>query len=145
MPHSTPSLPTRDCNDNTAVKQGCLLLLRLREDQWSCDEEGRLVRAAPGLASNSQKEIGACHYCGSMKFSYGSGCGSIPLTNGSGCGSWSCHFRQWSSRCHQKLNFLSFFAHYFLKIHLHHFSKIKIIKKSKTVGINVFFTMFAWW
>ena len=42
---------------------------------------------------------------------------SMPLTNGSGCGSGSCYFRQWRQR--------SFFAYYFLKVHLHHFSKIK--------------------
>jgi hypothetical protein len=42
-----------------------------------------------------------------------------PLTNGSG----SCSFRQWPSRRQQ---FLSCFAYYFLKGHLHHSSRIKI-------------------
>ncbi len=39
-----------------------------------------------------------------------------------------------------KINwFLSFFAYYFFKVYLHHFSKIKSHKKShKTVEINVF-------
>jgi hypothetical protein len=42
-----------------------------------------------------------------------------------------------------KLNFILFFskvfAYYFLKLHLHNFSK------SQTVGIKVFLTIFAWW
>ncbi len=38
----------------------------------------------------------------------------------------------------------NFFAYYFLKVHLHHFSKIKRHKKShKTVGIKVFLTISA--
>ncbi len=39
--------------------------------------------------------------------------------------------------------FLVFFAHYFLKVHLHHSSKIKSQKEYKTVEIRVF--IFAWW
>ncbi len=40
----------------------------------------------------------------------------------------------------------SFSAYYFLKVHLHLFSKIKKSKRSpKTVGITVFLTIFAWW
>ncbi len=54
----------------------------------------------------------------------GSGFGS-----GSGCGSGSCFFRHWPSRRHQKLNFKkSFSAYYF---NLHHFSKIKVQRKSQ--------------
>ncbi len=61
-------------------------------------------------------------------------CGPIPLTNGSG----SCCFPQWSSRRQQKV----IFAYYFLKVHLHYFLKIRIIKRSrKTVGINMFFLL----
>jgi hypothetical protein len=38
----------------------------------------------------------------------------------------------------------SFSAYYFLKVHLHHFSKIKSPKRShKTVGIKDFLTIFA--
>jgi hypothetical protein len=38
----------------------------------------------------------------------------------------------------------SFSVYYFLKLHLHHFSKIKSPKRShKTVGIKDFFTIFA--
>ncbi len=38
--------------------------------------------------------------------------------------------------------FLSFFAYYFLKLHLHHYSKIKESKRShKTVGIKVLLTL----
>ena len=52
---------------------------------------------------------------------------SVPLTNGSGSG--SCSFRHWLSRCLQKKVFSTFFAYYFLKLHLHHFSKIKSNKE----------------
>ncbi len=50
---------------------------------------------------------------------------SVPLINGSG----SCYFRQWPSRWQLKSDFYSFFAYYFLKLHLHHFSKIKCNKE----------------
>ncbi len=44
----------------------------------------------------------------------------------------------------KKLNSFLFFASlpYFLKVHLHHFSK-KSYRSHKTVGINVFLTIFA--
>jgi hypothetical protein len=51
--------------------------------------------------------------------------GSIPPTNGSG----SCYFRQWPSRHQQKKKISSFFAYYFMKVHSHHFSKIKSHKE----------------
>ncbi len=67
--------------------------------------------------------------------------GSMPLTNGSG----SCYFRHWPSRCQQKTNFLkSFFAYYFLKVHLHHFSKIKSPKEvtnSRNQGFTYYFCL----
>jgi hypothetical protein len=45
-------------------------------------------------------------------------------------------------RCQQKNNFLKrFSAYYFLKAHLHHFSKIK---SQKAGGIKAFLTIFAW-
>ncbi len=47
--------------------------------------------------------------------------------SGSGSGSRSCSFCQWPSRYHIFLP--SFFAYYFLKIHLHHSSKIKLHKE----------------
>ncbi len=52
-------------------------------------------------------------------------CGSVPRTNGSGSG--SCYFRHWPSIRQQKiiLFHLSFSPGYFLKLHLHHFSKIQ--------------------
>jgi hypothetical protein len=53
--------------------------------------------------------------------------GSMPLTTGSG----SCYFRSLPSRRKQKIIIKSFSAYYFLKIHLNHFSKIKILKKSQ--------------
>ncbi len=34
-------------------------------------------------------------------------------------------------------------AFYFLEVHLHHFSKIKVKKSHKIVGIKVFLTIFA--
>jgi hypothetical protein len=41
----------------------------------------------------------------------------------------------------KKTNFFkSFSAYYFLKVHLHHFSKTKNKKKSQTGGIKVFLT-----
>jgi hypothetical protein len=36
-----------------------------------------------------------------------------------------------------------FSAYYFLKVHLHNFSKIKPKRSYKTVGIKVFLTIFA--
>jgi hypothetical protein len=36
-----------------------------------------------------------------------------------------------------------FSAYYFLKVHLHHFSKIKSQKEPQIVGIKVFLTIFA--
>ncbi len=54
--------------------------------------------------------------------------GSMPLIIGSKSG--SCYFCHWTSRCQQKTNFLNKFSpYYFLKIHLHHFSKIKSQKE----------------
>ncbi len=57
-------------------------------------------------------------FCGSMTFSrYGSGSGS-------------CCFRQWPLRWQAKKTFF-----YFLKLHLHHFSKIKSQKEEWTLRI----------
>ncbi len=65
--------------------------------------------------------------------------GSMPLTNG------SCYFRLWPLRCQQKNNFLAIFsAYYFLKVHLHHFSKIKSLKESqnsRNQGFSYYFFM----
>jgi hypothetical protein len=63
--------------------------------------------------------------------------GSIPLTNGSGLVIASD-----LQDVHKKL----FFAYFFLKVHLNHFLKITSHKElsHKTVGINVFLTIFAW-
>jgi hypothetical protein len=65
-------------------------------------------------------------------------CGS-----GSGSGSRSSIFVISPKEANQKLYFyISFSAYYFLKVHLHHFSKKKI-KKITTAGIKVFLTIFA--
>jgi hypothetical protein len=44
----------------------------------------------------------------------------------------------------KKMLSLSFFAYYFLKVHLHRFSKIKSHRFHKTVGIKVFLINLAW-
>jgi hypothetical protein len=71
--------------------------------------------------------------------------GSMPLINGFGFGSETCYFRNLPTRCQQKTNFLnSFFAYYFLKVHLHHFLR----KSQKEVTIQNdqgFLTIFARW
>ncbi len=69
--------------------------------------------------------------------------GSMPLTNGSGCGSRcgsrSCYFRHWPSR-RQKNEFKKkISAYYFLKAHLHNFSKIKSPKEVTKQGFSYFF------
>ncbi len=67
--------------------------------------------------------------------------GSMPLMNGSG----SCYFRHWPSRRQQKTNLekKSFSTYYFLKVHLHHFSKIKSSKKAQNSRNQGFFTYFG--
>jgi hypothetical protein len=66
--------------------------------------------------------------CGSMTF----WCGSMPLTKGSGCGSGSFYFIIDLQDANKKLIFLkSFSAYYFLKVLLHHFSKVKSLKEVK--------------
>ncbi len=69
--------------------------------------------------------------------------GSMLLTNGFGSG--SCYFRLWPSRWQQKLIFNTIFsAYYFLKVHLHHFSKIKSKKESqnrRNQGFSYYFCM----
>jgi hypothetical protein len=56
-------------------------------------------------------------------------CGSVPLTHGSESGSGSC-FSSVTFKMATKINFSSkFSAYYFLKLHLHHFSKIKSHKE----------------
>jgi hypothetical protein len=72
--------------------------------------------------------------CGSMTFWGGSG--SMPLTNGfgSGSGSWFriLIFSSLTYKMPAKNKFFDkiFSAYYFLKLHLHHFSKIKSQKGS---------------
>ncbi len=59
------------------------------------------------------------------------------------CGSGSCYFRHWPSRCQKKVNKI-FSAYYFLKEHLHHFSKIKSqneSQNSRNNGFSYFFMM----
>ncbi len=67
-------------------------------------------------------------------------CGSMPLTNRSGSGfgfvSESCYFRHCYWRRQQK-NF-----YYFLKVHLHNFSKIKNPKKVTKLLESRFFLIF---
>ncbi len=56
--------------------------------------------------------------------------GSVPRSNGSGTGSGSCTFASDLQDANKKL-FLSSFAYYFLKVHLHHSSQIKRHEKSQ--------------
>ncbi len=70
--------------------------------------------------------------------------GSVPLTNGSdsGSGSRSCFLRQCPSGCNLN-KFLCYFAYYFLKLHIHNFSKMKVIKKSQNSRNQAFFYYFC--
>ncbi len=97
-------------------------------------------KVGTGTGTLTLKKIGT--RTGTVKNSYGS------TTLGSGSGSsdpcfWlmdpdsdpesgSCCFLHWPSRCQQKTIFnKKFSAYYFLKVHLHHFSKIKSQKESQ--------------
>jgi hypothetical protein len=61
--------------------------------------------------------------------------------------SGSCYFLHWPSRCQQKTTVIFntiFSAYYFLKVHLHHFSKIKSQKEpqnSRNQGFSYYFCM----
>ncbi len=86
--------------------------------------------------------------CGSMTLWGGSGSGSADpclLLMDPDPGSGSCYFRHWPSRCQKKLIFNTIFsAYYFLKLHFHHFSKIKSQKESqnsKNQGFSYYFCM----
>ncbi len=77
--------------------------------------------------------------CGYMTFWYGSRSGSadpclwlMDPDSDPDPGPGSCYFRHRSSRCQQKTIFHFFSAYYFLKVHLHLFSKIKSQKESQT-------------
>jgi hypothetical protein len=69
--------------------------------------------------------------------------GSMPLTNGSGSG--SCYFHSFTFKTPIKLFvFYSFSAYYFLKVLLHHFSKIKVKKKTqnrRNQGFSYYFCL----
>ncbi len=70
--------------------------------------------------------------------------GSMHLTDGSGSGfgSGSWYFRHWLSR--NKFFKTIFSAYYFLKLHSHHFSKIKSQKESlnnRNQGFSYYFCM----
>ncbi len=72
--------------------------------------------------------------------------GSMPVTNGSGFGSGSwIRISSLNFKMPVKNKFFNTIlpAYYFLKLHLHHFSKIKVKKSHKIAGIKVFFTIFA--
>ncbi len=74
--------------------------------------------------------------------------GSMPLTNGSGSGSWIriLPFLSLTFKMPAKNLFFNtiFSAYYFLKLHLHHFSKINSKKESqnsKNQGFSYYFCM----
>ncbi len=84
------------------------------------------VQDHPVQHLNTHKQNARDQCCGSVTFWYG----SIHRTRfgaGSDSGSRSCYFRQRTSRRLTKTYFfnLSFSAFYFLKLHLHYFTKIK--------------------
>ncbi len=117
----------------------------------NASREGSAAPAAHWRKEEAQGEIfvissvflflyGQCS--GSVTFWYGSV--SLPLSNGSGSG--SCSFRQWPSRCQQKMFII--FVSYFLKVHWHPSWRWKVIKKSKN-GRNLefayyFYLMMGW-
>jgi hypothetical protein len=68
---------------------------------------------------------------------------SEPLTYGSGSGSGSWYFRPWPSKRRQKLFFPSFSLYLVEGTFTSFFSDKKVMKKSKTVGIKVFFSYFC--
>ncbi len=78
--------------------------------------------ASESHTTNSISPTSSVSHCGKQS------CGSMKFLYGSGCGSGSCYFRQWPSRRQQKFFLL---ITYFLKVHLHHFSKIKCHKEVK--------------
>jgi hypothetical protein len=104
------------------------------------------VRCGSGSASNRcHTFLSFLQCCGSMTFWGGSGSGSAdpclwimdPDTDSDpDPGSGSCYFRHWPSRCQQETYFLTqfFSTYYFLKLHLHHFWKIKSQKESQNSG-----------
>ncbi len=58
--------------------------------------------------------------------------------SGCGCGSWSFYFYHWPWRCQPKTNLKKkCYAYYFLKVLLHHFSKVKSKKKLHNSGFKV--------
>jgi hypothetical protein len=65
------------------------------------------------------------------------------LTNGSGSGSF--YFHHWPSRCQRKTYLKkSFSACYFLKVRLHHFSKLKSqkdVRNSRYQGFSYYFSL----
>ncbi len=79
------------------------------------------------------------HCCVSLTFWYGSGSADLYR--------WLMDpdsFRQWPSRCQQKLSFLRFFAYYVFKVHLHQSSKIKSHKEVANSRNQGFLTYCAW-
>ncbi len=104
----------------------------------------------PNLQTNDYDEL-FYQCCGSMTFWGGSRSGSADpclwlVDPDPDPGSGSCYFRHWPSRCQQKTNFLTqfFSAYYFLKLHLHHFLRIKSKKKlpnSRNQGFSYYFCM----
>ncbi len=78
-----------------------------------------------------------------LRFGSGSADPSVPLTDRSG--SESCYFLIDLEDDNKKLFFLSFYAtYYFLKVYLHHFSKIeshKEIKNSRNREFSYYFCM----
>jgi len=100
--------------------------LLLRDFRWGFAD---FSKAGPAfifrVLAGFRVEFTSRQCCGSVTFWCGQRIrirGAVPQINGSG------YFCQWASRWQLKI---MFFAYYFLKLHLHHFSKIKSHKKSQ--------------
>ncbi len=99
-----------------------------------------LWRTAPCPHSLSRYRIFFSVFCGSMKFWYGSADSYLWLMDSDPDPAIFVSDLQDVNKNSQ------FFSYCFLKVHLHHFSKIKSHRKvTKQVGINVFLTIFYWW
>ncbi len=92
--------------------------------------EGRRCTAAPCSAPWTRPQSGPCPPAARrpkiqfLDVQFYQCCGSMTFWCGSGSG--FCYFRHWPSKCQQKINLKkSFSAYYFLKLHVHYFSKIK--------------------
>jgi hypothetical protein len=114
--------------DNTA---GGGVLSHSRLTRTDCSLSFRIREKSAGLGCALAEELCADQCSGSMTF---------------WCGSGSFYFRHWPSRRQQKTNFRKVLMFFTFEGTFTSFFKDKKSKRShKTVGIQVFLTIFAWW